>query len=140
MSAPSHSLHLTVKILLVGDSGVGKSSLLLRYCNADVPLTQFKLQPTVGLDFKRKTLMVPLKRGPEALVTLQIWDTAGLERFRAVTTSYYHGAMGVVITYDITDEVSFTNVKYTRESFLYFLYITSAFYHIRLPADPGLSR
>lgn len=106
------SLHLTVKMLLVGDSGVGKSSLLLRYCNSDVPLSQFKLQPTVGLDFKRKTLMVPLQKGQEALVTLQIWDTAGLERFRAVTTSYYHGAMGVVVVYDITDAASFENVRY----------------------------
>jgi small GTP-binding protein len=106
----AHNLHLTEKILLVGDSGVGKSSLLLRYCNNDVPLSQFKLQPTVGLDFKRKTLMVPLPNGQDALVTLQIWDTAGLERFRAVTTSYYHGAMGVVIVYDVCNDVSFTNV------------------------------
>lgn len=108
------SLHLTVKMLLVGDSGVGKSSLLLRYCNSEVPMSQFKLQPTVGLDFKRKTLMVPLQKGQEALVTLQIWDTAGLERFRAVTTSYYHGAMGVVVVYDITDATSFENVRYDR--------------------------
>lgn len=55
--------------------------------------------------------MVPIEKSQDALVTLQIWDTAGLERFRAVTTSYYHGAMGVVIVYDITDENSFQNVK-----------------------------
>lgn len=86
--------------------------MLLRYCNNDVPISQFKLQPTVGLDFKRKTLMVPVSKETDALVTLQIWDTAGLERFRAVTTSYYHGAMGVVVVYDITDDLSFNNVRY----------------------------
>jgi small GTP-binding protein len=74
-------------------------------------MSQFKLQPTVGLDFKRKTLMVPLQKKQDALVTLQIWDTAGLERFRAVTTSYYHGAMGVVVVYDIGDEASFNNAR-----------------------------
>jgi Ras-related protein Rab-8A len=91
-----------VKLLLIGDSGVGKSCLLLRYAD-DAFTTQFI--STIGIDFKVKTIDIDGKR-----VKLQIWDTAGQERFRTITNAYYRGAMGIILIYDITDEQSFLNV------------------------------
>jgi Ras-related protein Rab-8A len=92
-----------LKLLLIGDSGVGKSCLLLRY--SDDSFTSSFIT-TIGIDFKIKSINVgPLK------VKLQIWDTAGQERFRTITTAYYRGAMGIFLIYDVTDEVSFQNVR-----------------------------
>jgi len=90
------------KILLVGESGVGKSCLLLRY--ADDSFTDAFIS-TIGVDFKIKTVTLNDKT-----VKLQIWDTAGQERFRTITTTYYRGAHGVILAYDITDRVSFTRL------------------------------
>jgi len=91
------------KLLLIGDSGVGKSSLLLRF--SDDTWTE-KYISTIGVDFKIKTIHIDGK-----LVKLQIWDTAGQERFRTITSSYYRGAHGIIIVYDVTDQISFTNIK-----------------------------
>jgi len=90
------------KILLVGESGVGKSCLLLRY--ADDSFTDAFIS-TIGVDFKIKTVTINDKT-----VKLQIWDTAGQERFRTITTTYYRGAHGVILAYDITDRVSFSRL------------------------------
>merc|ERR1712087_439287 len=87
----------------IGDSGVGKSCLLLRFSD-DSFSTNFIT--TIGIDFKLKTVEMDGKR-----VKLQIWDTAGQERFRTITTAYYRGAMGVLLVYDITDEQSFLNIR-----------------------------
>jgi len=91
------------KLVLIGDSGVGKSSLLLRY--ADDTFSANYLS-TIGVDFKIRTIIVDGKK-----VKLQIWDTAGQERFKTITSSYYTGASGVLVTYDITNKESFSNVK-----------------------------
>eukprot|EP01117_Protostelium_nocturnum_P018097 TRINITY_DN74_c0_g1_i1.p1 TRINITY_DN74_c0_g1~~TRINITY_DN74_c0_g1_i1.p1 ORF type:complete len:211 (+),score=76.42 TRINITY_DN74_c0_g1_i1:236-868(+) len=91
------------KLLLIGDSGVGKSCLLLRF--ADNVYTDSYIS-TIGVDFKIKTLTIDGKT-----VKLQIWDTAGQERFRTITSSYYRGAHGIIVVYDVTDKVSFNNVK-----------------------------
>jgi Ras-related protein Rab-1A len=91
------------KLLLIGDSGVGKSSLLHRF--ADDIYTDSYIS-TIGVDFKIKTMSVGDK-----MVKLQIWDTAGQERFRNITSSYYRGAQGIIVVYDITDVDSFNNVK-----------------------------
>eukprot|EP01138_Halocafeteria_seosinensis_P010801 gb/GECG01011031.1/.p1 GENE.gb/GECG01011031.1/~~gb/GECG01011031.1/.p1 ORF type:complete len:203 (+),score=26.45 gb/GECG01011031.1/:1-609(+) len=91
------------KLLIIGDSGVGKSCLLLRF--ADDTYTESYIS-TIGVDFKIKTIEVA-----EKVVKLQIWDTAGQERFRTITSSYYRGAHGIIIVYDITDRESFDNVK-----------------------------
>lgn len=92
-----------VKLLLIGDSGVGKSCLLLRFSD-DTFTTSFIT--TIGIDFKIRTIEMDGKR-----VKLQIWDTAGQERFRTITTAYYRGAMGIILVYDVTDESSFNNIR-----------------------------
>mmetsp|Transcript_26609 Transcript_26609/g.29648 ORF Transcript_26609/g.29648 Transcript_26609/m.29648 type:complete len:208 (-) Transcript_26609:189-812(-) len=92
-----------VKLLLIGDSGVGKSCLLLRFTE-DTFTPSFIT--TIGIDFKIRTIDVEKER-----VKLQIWDTAGQERFRTITTAYYRGAMGILLVYDVTDEKSFVNIR-----------------------------
>lgn len=91
------------KVLLIGDSGVGKSCILLRF--ADDTYTESHIS-TIGVDFKIKTLELDGK-----VIKLQIWDTAGQERFRTITSSYYRGAHGIIVVYDITNCDSFVNVK-----------------------------
>lgn len=91
------------KILLIGDSGVGKSCMLLRF--ADDTFTESFIS-TIGVDFKIRTIELN-----KNIVKLQIWDTAGQERFRTITSSYYRGAHAILIVYDITDSESFENVK-----------------------------
>ncbi|KAL9604381.1 MAG: hypothetical protein Q9219_000569 [cf. Caloplaca sp. 3 TL-2023] len=92
-----------IKLLLIGDSGVGKSCCLLRF-SEDSFTPSFIT--TIGIDFKIRTIELDGKR-----VKLQIWDTAGQERFRTITTAYYRGAMGILLVYDVTDERSFNNIR-----------------------------
>jgi len=102
--APSNPHYdFLIKLLLIGDSGVGKSCLLLRFCD-DAWTPSFIT--TIGIDFKIRTIELDGKR-----IKLQIWDTAGQERFRTITTAYYRGAMGILLVFDLTDERSFNNVR-----------------------------
>ncbi len=91
------------KILLIGNSAVGKSSLLLRF--SDNVFNESFL-PTIGVDFKIRTFELQGKT-----VKLQIWDTAGQERFKTITSSYYKGAHGIILVYDITDKASFKDLE-----------------------------
>jgi len=91
------------KLLILGDSGVGKSSLLLRYCD-DTFTSSFIA--TIGIDFKIKRIDVDGKQ-----MKLLIWDTAGQERFRTITRAYYRGAQAMMLVYDVTDETTFQNVR-----------------------------
>jgi small GTP-binding protein len=95
----AQTILLQIKLLLIGDSGVGKSCCLLRF-SEDSFTPSFIT--TIGIDFKIRTIELDGKR-----VKLQIWDTAGQERFRTITTAYYRGAMGILLVYDVTDERSF---------------------------------
>ncbi|KAJ2559458.1 GTP-binding protein [Coemansia sp. RSA 1933] len=105
MAAPQKntSYDYLMKLLLIGDSGVGKSCLLLRF--SDDQFTPSFIT-TIGIDFKIRTIELDGKR-----IKLQIWDTAGQERFRTITTAYYRGAMGILLVYDVTDERSFNNIE-----------------------------
>jgi len=99
----SGSAELPFKLLLIGDSAVGKSSLLVRFCDeifqdGNVNLT--------SVDFKMKSVTVEGRT-----IQLQVWDTAGQERFRTITSSFYRGAHGIIVVYDVTDQSSFNNVK-----------------------------
>ncbi|CAM9982371.1 ras-related protein Rab-8A-like [Lampetra fluviatilis] len=91
------------KLLLIGDSGVGKTCVLFRFSEDAFNSTFIS---TIGIDFKIRTIDLDGKK-----IKLQIWDTAGQERFRTITTAYYRGAMGIMLVYDITSEKSFENIK-----------------------------
>eukprot|EP01102_Stenamoeba_stenopodia_P006739 TRINITY_DN1877_c0_g1_i3.p2 TRINITY_DN1877_c0_g1~~TRINITY_DN1877_c0_g1_i3.p2 ORF type:complete len:212 (+),score=44.94 TRINITY_DN1877_c0_g1_i3:427-1062(+) len=91
------------KLLLLGDSGVGKSSLITRFVeNSFIEVHNY----SIGLDFKIKTIDVNGKS-----VRLQVWDTAGQERFRTITSSYYRGSRGIIVVYAVDDVASFEHIK-----------------------------
>ena len=92
------------KVLLLGDSSVGKTCFLLRYC--DKTFQEAHLS-TIGLDYRLKSML--LQNGKN--IKLQIWDTAGQDRFRAITKNYYKGAHGIILIYDVTNLQTFENVK-----------------------------
>eukprot|EP00347_Sterkiella_histriomuscorum_P020897 403336041 len=98
------STQFFVKILLLGDTGVGKSSLMFRFSEGE-----FKqgLVGTAGVDYKMKNIEFIGKS-----VKIQIWDTAGQERYRTLTKAYYKGAAGIILVFDVTDPVSFKNLEY----------------------------
>ena len=91
------------KVLLLGNSNVGKSSLFLRFVD-DIWNDTFV--PTIGVDFKIKTFNIDSKK-----IKMQIWDTAGQERFKNIIASYYRGAHGILLLYDVTDKDSFKNLS-----------------------------
>lgn len=92
------------KIIIVGDSGVGKSSILNRYTK---DVFNFDMKATIGVEFNTKNVTVYDKINIRA----QIWDTAGQERYRAVTQTYYKGAYGALLVYDVSKPASFTNAE-----------------------------
>jgi len=91
------------KLLIIGDAGVGKSSILVRF--ADNIFTPSYIT-TIGVDFKIRTIEL----GGEK-IKLQIWDTAGQERFRTITATYYRGANGVLVVFDLSEPATFVSVK-----------------------------
>ena len=93
------------KLLMIGDGGVGKTSLMLRFTE-NTFLGPSQSFTTIGVDFKIKNVQVGGKK-----IRLQVWDTAGQERFRTIINSYYRGAHGVILVYDTTDVSSFESLK-----------------------------
>jgi Ras-related protein Rab-18 len=93
----------TFKLLMIGDSGVGKSSILLRFTDGTF---DEDIGATIGVDFKVKFLSICNKR-----IKLTVWDTAGQERFRTLTSSYYRGAQGIVLVYDVSNRASFDHLE-----------------------------
>uniref|UniRef100_K1Q7W3 RAS and EF-hand domain-containing-like protein n=1 Tax=Magallana gigas TaxID=29159 RepID=K1Q7W3_MAGGI len=91
------------KVVFVGDSGVGKSSFIHRFCNDQFNPT---FSATIGVDFQVKSIVMEGQ-----VIVLQLWDTAGQERFRSITKQYFRKADGVILMYDVTTEATFTNVR-----------------------------
>ncbi|KAJ0780418.1 putative small GTP-binding protein [Helianthus annuus] len=98
-----HDYDYLLKIVLIGDSGVGKSNILSRFTRNEFNLES---KATIGVEFATRTLQVEGK-----MIKAQIWDTAGQERYRAITSAYYRGAVGALLVYDITKRPSFDNVQ-----------------------------
>lgn len=96
-------LLIPLLVVLIGDSGVGKSNLLLRFTKNDFLMES---KSTIGVEFATRTLKVSGKT-----IKAQIWDTAGQERYRAITSAYYRGAVGALLVYDITKKQTFDNTE-----------------------------
>ncbi|KAI3900412.1 hypothetical protein MKW92_011377 [Papaver armeniacum] len=91
------------KVVLIGDSGVGKTNLLSRFTRNEFSLES---KSTIGVEFATRSLNVDGK-----VIKAQIWDTAGQERYRAITSAYYRGAVGALLVYDVTRHVTFENIE-----------------------------
>ncbi|KAK4101402.1 ras-domain-containing protein [Parathielavia hyrcaniae] len=89
-------------VVLIGDSGVGKSNLLSRFTRNEFNLDS---KSTIGVEFATRSIQIDNKT-----IKAQIWDTAGQERYRAITSAYYRGAVGALLVYDISKSLSFENV------------------------------
>ncbi|ODQ79145.1 hypothetical protein BABINDRAFT_8740 [Babjeviella inositovora NRRL Y-12698] len=99
----SYDYEYLFKIVLIGDSGVGKSNLLSRFTRNEFNLDS---RSTIGVEFATRTIEIDGKR-----VKAQIWDTAGQERYRAITSAYYRGAVGALVVYDISKSESYESVS-----------------------------
>ena len=108
-----------IKLLLIGDSGVGKTCLMLRYAQDMFSPTFIT---TVGIDYKYKFVTIDGKK-----IRLEIWDTAGQERFKAITRSYLRGAQGILLTYDVTDRKSFLHVDHWMSQIMQYAELTVRF-------------
>merc|ERR1711976_504564 len=91
------------KVVLIGDSGVGKSNLLSRFTRNEFNL---ETKSTIGVEFATRSIQTENKT-----IKAQIWDTAGQERYRAITSAYYRGAVGALLVYDISKQITFENVE-----------------------------
>lgn len=107
MVSPSY-YDVTYKILVLGESNVGKTSLIHRFTDLEY---QDTLVSTIGIDSCTRIIELDGER-----IRLQIWDTAGQERFRTLTSAYYRGAMGIMLVYDVTAEYSFGNISNWMEA------------------------
>jgi len=103
MADPSASPDFLAKVIIVGDSGVGKTNLLTKYCDNEF---EDAYVATIGIDFKLK--MVKLGH---TNIKLQIWDTAGQERFRNITQTYFRGANAIILAYEINNRKSFNSIN-----------------------------
>ncbi|KAK4772467.1 hypothetical protein SAY86_014242 [Trapa natans] len=98
----SQKIDYVFKVVLIGDSAVGKSQILSRFARNEFSLDS---KATIGVEFQTRTLVIDHKS-----VKAQIWDTAGQERYRAVTSAYYRGAVGAMLVYDITKRQTFDHI------------------------------
>lgn len=107
MSSTAARADATIKVLLIGDSGVGKSSLLMSFTTGTF---DEGICATIGIDFKVKRVDVLDAEGSRKTVHMQLWDTAGQERFRTLTSSYYRGAHAVALVYDVNAPDTFSGL------------------------------
>ena len=98
------------KIVLIGDSGVGKSNLLTRFTRDEFNLES---KSTIGVEFATKSIIIDDAHNPgsQKILKAQVWDTAGQERYRAITSAYYRGAVGALVVFDVTKRQSWENLK-----------------------------
>ena len=124
------------KVVIIGDSAVGKSNLLSRYARNEFNINS---KATIGVEFQTQCLEIDGKE-----VKAQIWDTAGQERFRAVTSAYYRGALGALVVYDISRRTTFDSVErwleelkserkfiFFRSNFLFFLILFDTLFFMK---------
>lgn len=105
-----------LKIVVLGDSGVGKTSLMNRYHTGKYS-GQYKA--TIGADFlSKEVVVVDDESGNESNVTMQVWDTAGQERFQSLGVAFYRGADGCILVYDVTNPASFEHLEKWKSEFL----------------------
>jgi len=102
-AAGSQEYDYLYKIVLIGDSGVGKSNLLSRFTRNEFNI---ETKSTIGVEFATRSIQTDGKT-----IKAQIWDTAGQERYRAITSAYYRGAVGALLVYDISKQATFKNVE-----------------------------
>ncbi|PKA59466.1 Ras-related protein Rab11D [Apostasia shenzhenica] len=102
MAAGGEKIDYVFKVVLIGDSAVGKSQILARFARNEFSLDS---KATIGVEFQTRTLVIQHKS-----VKAQIWDTAGQERYRAVTSAYYRGAVGALLVYDVTKRQTFDHI------------------------------
>jgi Ras-related protein Rab-7A len=114
VSTSSNRKKVLLKVIILGDSSVGKTSLMNMYVNRKFN-NQYKA--TIGADFLTKEVMVN-HNGDQRLVTMQIWDTAGQERFQSLGVAFYRGADACILVFDLTQRKSFDNLDTWREEFL----------------------
>ena len=107
---PYRKRKVLLRLILLGDASVGKTSLMNQYVSAE--FTQ-RYKATIGADFLTKEIVADDK-----YITLQIWDTAGQERFESLGVAFYRGADGVILVYDMTNKESFDNIEFWRENFI----------------------
>ncbi|XP_072840142.2 ras-related protein Rab-25 [Pogona vitticeps] len=103
MGASEDDYNFVFKVVLIGESGVGKTNLLSRFTRNEF---NHDSRTTIGVEFSTRTILVG-----DALVKAQIWDTAGLERYRAITSAYYRGAVGALLVFDITKHQTYDVVE-----------------------------
>ncbi|EKF30877.1 small GTP-binding protein Rab18, putative [Trypanosoma cruzi marinkellei] len=104
----SQAVDASIKVFLLGDSGVGKSSLMLSFASGTFDPD---ISSTIGIDFKVKTVEVIDADGVKRNINIYLWDTAGQERFRTLTSSYYRGANAVVLVYDVNEPQTFHGLQ-----------------------------
>ncbi|KAJ0236856.1 Ras-related protein RABA1e [Hirschfeldia incana] len=100
---PDEDYDYLFKLVLIGDSGVGKTNLLSRFTKNEFCA---ETKSTIGVEFATRSVRVD-----EKIIKAQLWDTAGQERYRSITSAYYRGAVGALLVYDITRHITFENVE-----------------------------
>jgi Ras-related protein Rab-11A len=104
MTSRNEEFDLLFKVVLIGDTGVGKSNLLSRFTRNEFSIDS---KTTIGVEFATKNIPVDGNK----IVKAQIWDTAGQERYRAITSAYYRGAVGALLVYDMSRSSTFENAE-----------------------------
>ena len=104
--------NLLIKIVVIGDVNVGKTNIIRRIIGEDFK----EMEATIGVEFMYLKIKNIDKDEPNKFLSIQIWDTSGAERYRAITTSHIRGADGAYLVYDVTSEMSFKNLNYWFES------------------------